>query len=181
MQKTILATLAVIASVATASASDLPSKKAPVAPVVPVFSQASNYYVGLNAGGLGSSSSVYSGGVVAGWNALPFLAVEGAYVYNYDDNKDHGRRQNTHTVSVNALPQYHIGSTPVTVYALAGVGYRWDAVTADHSIYNLGAGAKYAVSKDVDVDARYTRTTATDTSTYPGNEDRFSVGLNVKF
>ena len=179
MQKTILATLAVIASVTVASATDLPSKKA--TPAAPAFAQSTDYYVGYNAGVLGSSTRVYSGGVVAGWNALPFLAVEGAYTYNYDANKINNRRENTHTVAVNALPQYRIPGLPLSAYAVLGTGYRWEAVAADHTIYNYGAGAKLAITKEADIDFRYTRTTAFDTTKYHGKEDRFSVGLNYKF
>jgi opacity protein-like surface antigen len=179
MQKTIVATLAAIATVTVAAASDLPSKTA--TPVAPAFAQSTDYYVGYNAGVLGSSTRVYSGGAVAGWNALPFLAVEGTYTYNYDADKIHGRRENTHTVAVNALPQYRIPGVPVTAYAIVGAGYRWDKVTADHTIYNYGAGAKYALTKEADIDLRYTRTTAFDTTKYQGNEDRYSIGFNYKF
>ena len=179
MQKTILAALAVVGLATVAAASDLPSKT--TTPVPPAFAQSKDYYVGYNAGVLGSSTRVYSGGAVAGWNALPFLAVEGGYTYNYDADKINGRRENTHTVSLNALPQYRIPGIPATAYALVGAGYRWDKVTADHTIYNYGGGVKYELTKEADVDLRYTRTTAFDTTKYQGNEDRFSLGFNYKF
>lgn len=179
MQKTILAALAGIASASVALSADLPSKTA--TPAAPAFAQSTDYYVGYNAGTLGGSNRVYSGGAVAGWNALPFLAVEGTYTYNYDADKPRGRRENTHTVAVNALPQYRIPGIPVTTYALVGAGYRWDKVTADHEIYNYGGGVKYDLTKESQVDLRYTRTTAFDTAKYRGNEDRYSLGFNYKF
>jgi Outer membrane protein beta-barrel domain len=179
MQKTILATLAVLVSTAVACATDLPSKKAPVAPAAPTFTR-TEYYVGYNAGLLRATDRVYSGGAVAGWNALSFLAVEGAYNYNYDNKNGGDRRHNSHTAVVNVLPQYRIPGTAFIGYAVAGAGYRWDQVTADHAVYNYGAGVKYQVAKDVEFDFRYTRVEAFDTK-YRGVDDRFTAGVNYKF
>ena len=180
MQKTILAALAVLASVSVASATDLPSKKTTPAAPAAATSADSNYYVGVNAGTVGSSTNVYSGGVVAGWNAMPFLAVEGAYNYNFVRD-DSGK--NNHTVSINALPQYRVSFIPVTAYALIGTGYRFSASSNgnDHTVYNYGGGLKYSLTNSIEVDARYTRTTAYDTVKYSGNEDRVTLGLNYKF
>jgi Outer membrane protein beta-barrel domain len=178
MQKITLATLAVIASVTVASATDLPSKAAPAAPVTPAFVQ--NGYVGLNFGALKGTDRVYSGGAVAGWNASPFLAVEGAYSYNYDDNKTGTPAHNTHTLTTAVLPQYRIPGTDLTPYLLAGAGYRWDSQTADHTVYNIGGGLKYDLTHTMQIDARFSRTTAFDTDKYRGDEDKFTVGLNFK-
>jgi Outer membrane protein beta-barrel domain len=178
MQKTIVATLAVLASTAAAYAVDLPSKRALPAAPVPTFAQDS--YVGLNVGGNVSGARVYTGGAVAGWNVNPFLAVEGDYSYSRPDAATHGKRDGKNAVSFNALPQYKIPGTDFTAYALGGVGYQWDSVTADHSIYKVGGGLKYDFAKDWQVDGRFTRTDAIK-SQYRGYEDRATVGVNYKF
>jgi opacity protein-like surface antigen len=179
MQKTILAALAVVASMTVASATDLPSKAAPVAPSIPSFAQYG--YVGVNAGALKGTDRVYSGGAVAGWNASSFLAVEGQYSYNYDKNKYGTRQHDTHTLSTAVLPQYRIPGTDLTPYLLVGAGYRWDNETANHTIYNHGGGVKYDLTKNIQLDGRFTRTEAFDTAKYRGYEDKFTAGVNYKF
>ena len=179
MQKTILATLAVLASMSVATATDLPSKAAPVAPVAPAFTQFG--YIGLNAGAVKGTDRVYSGGAVAGWNASSFLAVEGQYSYNYDNNNTGTRAHNTHTLTTSVLPQYRIPGTDLTPYLMAGAGYRWDNETANHTVYNLGGGVKYDLTKSIQLDGRFTRTEAFDTAKYRGYEDKFTAGVNYKF
>ena len=179
MQKTILAALAVVASMSVASATDIPSKAAPAIPQSPVFVQ--NGYIGLNVGALKGTDRVYSGGAVAGWNASPFLAVEGAYSYNYDDTKTGVRAHNTHTLTTAVLPQYRIPGTDLTPYLLAGAGYRFDNETANHTVYDFGGGVKYGILKNTDIDLRFTRTEAFDTAKYHGYEDKFTAGVNYKF
>ena len=98
MQKTIVSALALIASVAAASATDLPSKSAPVAPSA-VSSSASQYYVGGNAGWDTQSDRAYSVGAVAGWNVLPFFAVEGSYDLSRPTTKVRGDYNYQNTVA----------------------------------------------------------------------------------
>ena len=122
MQKTILTTLALLASTAVASATDVPSKKASKAPLA-TFAQ-TNFYVGGNIGGNVNDSRVYSGGAVAGWNALPFLAVEATYDVSRPQTKFNGERDYRNDVVLNLIPQYNIPGTQFTVYGLGGAGYR---------------------------------------------------------
>ena len=182
MQKTIVATLAILASTVVASATDLPSKtKAPAAPL-PTF--ALGGYVGVNAGGNVTSDRVYTGGAVAGWNVNPFLAVEGGYAFSDPDNKvkvgSVFKKDYQNAVTVSALPQFKVPGTDVTAYALGGVGYQWNTVTADHSIYKVGGGLKYDVTSQWQLDGRYTRTDAFEKA-YRGYDDRATVGVNYKF
>lgn len=179
MQKTIVTALALLASTAVASATDLPSKtKAPLGPL-PTFAQSTEYYVGGNLGGNLDQASVYSGGAVAGWNSQ-FLAVESTYDYTRPDKKISGKMDTKNTIAVNALPQYSVYGTPFTVYGLAGIGYTWNAVSADHSIYNVGGGVKYSFAKNIDIDARYRRIDAIEKK-YRSEEDRATLGVNYKF
>lgn len=182
MQKTIVATLALLASTVVASATDLPSKtKAPASPL-PTF--ASEAYAGVSVGANVSGDRVYTGGAVAGWNVNPFLAVEGGYTFSDPDKKVRVgsvyKKDYKNAGTVSALPQFKIPGTDLTAYALGGVGYQWDSVTADHSIYKVGGGLKYDVTSQWQLDGRYTRTDSIETK-YRGYDDRATVGVNYKF
>jgi opacity protein-like surface antigen len=179
MQKTIVSALAVLASVVSASAADLPSKSAAAAPVFAT----GGYYAGLNLGADADKARVYSGGAVAGWNALPFLAVEGTYDFSRPDAKVGGKWNYGNTVAVNVVPQYKIPGTDVTAYALGGVGYKWNTKAADYSVYNVGAGLKYDFAKNIELDARYRRIDAVEKKvrTTATSEDRITAGVNYKF
>jgi hypothetical protein len=183
MQKTILAALAVLATTVVATAADLPSKTS--APTAPAASFTQGYYAGINVGGDLTKATVYSGGAVAGWNVLPFLAVEGTYDFSVPQNKIKGDYNYQNTVAVNAVPQYKVPVLPVTVYALGGAGYRWNtaATVADISVYNFGAGAKYEFAKGIEIDGRYRRIDAIESKnrTSTSAEDRATIGVNAKF
>lgn len=184
MQKTIVTALALLASTAVAIASDLPSKtKAPVSPA-PVFTQ-TNYYAGGYIGGDVDKARVYSGGAVAGWNALPFLAVEGTYNLARPSDKVLGEYNWQNTVGVNAVPQYKIPGTDITAYVVGGVGYRWNTAStvADHSVYNVGGGLKYEFAKNMEIDARYARIDAVADKYRVGKpaENNLTFGVLYKF
>ena len=184
MQKTIVTALAILASTVVASATDLPSKTmAPSAPI-PTFTQ-NQGYIGGNLGGNLNSARVYSGGAVAGWNALSFLAVEGTYDLSVPQNKVYGKLNYRNTVAVNAVPQYKIPGTDITAYGFGGVGYRWNTASkvADHSVYNVGAGMKYEFVKNFEFDGRYARIDALKASyrSSTSSEDRVTLGVNYKF
>ena len=178
MQKTIVAALAIFASTSVASATDLPSKKAPAAPA-PVFTQA-QYYVGGNVGGSIGNARAYSGGAVAGWNVLPFLAVEGTYDFTRPEAKIDGKWNYGNTFAANIVPQYKIPGVDVTIYGLGGIGYRWNTQAADYSVYNVGVGAKYEVTKSIDVDTRYRFIDAIEKANR-NSENRVTAGVNYKF
>ena len=181
MQKTIVMAIAILASTVAATASDIPSKvKTPTAPL-PTFTQ---FYVGGNIGGNLDKATVYSGGAVAGWNALPFLAVEGAYDLSRANEKVDGKYNYASTVFANVVPQYKVPFVDVTAYAFGGLGYRWNTVSdvENHSVYNVGAGLKYEFAKNLELDSRYAR--IDDVKRKPLSapaEDRVSVGVNYKF
>ena len=184
MQKTIVTALALLASTVVASATDLPSKTAaPASPVVPSFAQ--GYYAGVNVGGDLSKAIVYSGGAVAGYNVLPFLAVEGTYDFSRPQAKVGKKFNYENTVAFNVVPQYKVPFTDVTAYAVGGVGYRFDSVSTvtDHSIYNLGLGAKYDFAKNLELDARYTRIDDVKHKYEKASpaENRATIGVNYKF
>ena len=180
MKKTI-ATLAFLASTVAALATDLPSRtKAPAAPL-PILAQESSFYVGGNIGGnLSKDAQVYSGGVVAGYNVMPFFAIEGTYDFSRPQDKVGGEFNYGNMVAVNVVPQYKLPFMPVTVYALGGVGYKWNTQTDNQTVYNIGAGVKYEIFTNLDVDVRYRRIESFDSSA-KNPEDRGTIGLNYKF
>ena len=184
MQKTIVTTLAFLASVTVASATDLPSKTNTPASPLPTLAQ-TQYYVGGSIGGDLDKARVYSGGAVAGWNAMPFLAVEGTYDLSRGDKKVLNKFNYQNTAVVNVVPQYKIPSTDATAYVFGGLGYRWNTAStvADRSVYNVGAGLKYEFAKNIDIDGRYTRIDGVREKFRLASpaEDRVSVGVNYKF
>ena len=183
MQKTIVTTLAFLASVTVASATDLPSKTS--APSAPAASFTKGYYAGVNVGGDMNKATVYSGGAVAGWNALPFLAVEGTYDFSRPQAKVAKKFNYENTVALNVVPQYKIPSTDFTAYGVAGLGYRFNSVSVvpNHAIYNVGAGLKYDFAKNLELDARYARLDDVKKKYQKASpaEDRATVGVNYKF
>jgi opacity protein-like surface antigen len=183
MQKTIVTALAVLATTVVASASDLPSKTA--APAAPAASFTKGFYAGINVGGDMQKATVYSGGAVAGWNALPFLAVEGTYDFSRPQTKVGKKFNYENTVALNVVPQYKVPMTDVTAYGVAGLGYRFNSVSvvADHAVYNLGGGLKYDFAKNLELDARYTRLDDVKKKYEKVSpaEDRVTVGVNYKF
>ena len=183
MQKTILSALAILASTVVASATDLPSKTQ--APKTPVAAESSDFYAGGNVGGNFDKARVYSGGIVAGWNVLPFFAVEGSYDLSRPDTKVRGDYNYQNTVAANALPQYKLPGMDVKVYGLAGLGYRWNSAStvADHSVYNVGGGVKYDFTKNIEIDGRYRRIDGLQSKdrTSTSAEDRATIGVNYKF
>ena len=142
------------------------------------------FYVGGNLGGDLDKATVYSGGAVAGWNALPFLAVEGTYDLARPKAKVRNEYNYENTVAVNIVPQYKVPFVDVTAYAFGGLGYRWNTAStvADHSVYNVGAGLKYEFAKNLELDGRYARIddVKRKVNTAPA-EDRVSLGVNYKF
>lgn len=180
MKKT-LATLALLASTVAASATDIPSKsKAPAAPL-PILAQDSSFYAGVNVGGnLSKDTQVYSAGVVAGYKVMPFFAIEGTYDFSRPQDKIGGDYNYGNTVAVNVVPQYKLPFAPVTAYVLGGVGYKWNSLTENYAIYNVGVGVKYELMSNIDIDARYRRIDGIKSS-FKNPEDRGTIGLNYKF
>ena len=182
MNKNTVATVAFLAiasmSTSVALATDIPSKRNPVAPA-PTFTK-TNFYVGGNVGGNVNDARGYSAGAVAGWNVNPFLAVEGTYDVSRPQSKVNDKRDYGNTVMLNVVPQYKVPGSDFTVYALGGVGYRWNTLSPNYSVYNVGGGVKYEIAKNIELDARYRRIDSIEKS-YRGADDRVTIGINYRF
>ena len=182
MNKTITASLAFLAitsmSTSVAMATDIPSKRNPVAPA-PTFTK-TNFYVGGNVGGNFNDSRAYSAGAVAGWNINPFLAVEGTYDVSRPQSKVTDKWNYGNTVMVNVVPQYKVPGSDFTVYALGGVGYRWNSLSPDYAVYNVGGGVKYEIAKNIELDARYRRIDSIE-KVHRDVDNRVTFGINFLF
>ena len=179
MKKTIVA-LALALSTVSAAATDtssIPSRSNPTAPVGGALVEP-KMWVGVN-GGISATDGVnrdapWTIGVVGGYNVARLgplgLGVEGAYDYKKND---------TQTVFGNVLTSFSVGS--FTPYALAGVGYRWDASAArevNEKVWNVGGGVKYSLTRSLEVDTRYRRIEDFDRAR---PDDRVTIGVNFKF
>jgi len=148
--KSIIVGLAVaVGMFGTAFAADLPSRtRAPI----PVFVESSTtgFFAGVRAG--------------YGFNAhLPVLGANVGYDFglvraelNYDRlGIDHG----ANLFTANAIGQYRLGA--LTPYVLAGVGYAnvsknlWFLPTYNTAVWNVGGGARYNLTSNIAIDARY--------------------------
>lgn len=178
MKYTVL-TIAFLASTVGALAADLPSKKIPLPPTVVREDTTLPYFVGVNFGSNDDKTRAYSGGISAGVFTNEFLATELTYDY-VRPGVVANKRDSKQTVAVNALPQLRLFSTPVSVYGLAGVGYAWDSVSRDHSVYNVGGGVKYEFAHNLEFDTRYRHTDAFDKKDR-NSDDRVTLGVNYKF
>jgi hypothetical protein len=135
---------------------------------------ADTFYAGVNTGGVVTNGvnkdTPWTVGAIAGMNVFAVgsakAAVEGSFDYDKNESK---------VLMANIVPNFTIGN--MTPYALAGIGYSW-APTGDQSKYNVGLGVKYAVTSNIDVDARYRRI-----NNFNNNmaDDRVTLGLNFKF
>lgn len=175
MKNTIIA-FVLASSTVTAVASDttsIPSRSTPLAPLAREAPTA-NFWVGLNTGGNVADginvNTPWAVGAVAGYNVLGVgpvvLGVEGTYDY---------KKGNTHDVVGNVIASVPFGK--ITPYVLVGAGYRWDNLK-NEKIWNVGGGLKYAVYRNIEVDARYRRVEDWDRASH---DDRATLGVNFKF
>jgi hypothetical protein len=185
MNKLVTAVLALLATAVAANAANLPErKKAPEAPQAPAIQVPAAWYVGVNAGGnyrRGDSFGDIPGvsGLVVGRNINSQFAVEATFDYYF--KKDSHKENHRGTVNAVYTPVDLFGFRP---YALAGVGEEarnFEVVKKGdaRAIYNLGAGVKYAVSKDWETDLRYRF--AKDWAGKDHDSNVVTFGVNYKF
>ena len=193
MKKTLASLLASVALLGSALAADLPSKTAPAVPAAATSAFGlSGFYVGGNVGTNYAKFADYT------WNTSPYtIGAVGGYEWNryfrteatfdYTSKEKPTTTQAGQLVFANAVVQYPVGFG-VTPYAFAGTGFGWNAwgkgqkdFTDDaKALYNVGAGARYELSKNFELDGRYRYI-----QSYEGvkfkNNNIVSVGANYKF
>lgn len=142
----IIATVLGLSSAAIAA--DLPKKSAPLPPV---RSEASlPFFVGINAGDVHNSDN-YTLGATAGVQLSDNVAAELAYDRDHDNNAD--------LVTGNILVQAK--RSFITPYVLGGIGHRW--ADQNEYVWNVGGGAKVALTDNIDFDVRYRHIVGYDT------------------
>jgi opacity protein-like surface antigen len=175
MFKSIITLAAIVASSA-ALATDLPSKMSAPAPA-PVASSANlPYFVGIRGGDL-YKNEVHNwtvGGNV-GYEANKFVRVE----LDYDHFSDKNKLGKAEVVTGNVIGQLPLNLFNITPYALAGVGYAWNDVK-NQNVYTVGAGVRYSLTKNFEIDARY-RHLANFKNENGTKNDAFTAGINYKF
>mgnify|MGYP003654518730 CR=1 FL=1 len=171
MFKTIITLAAVVASSA-ALAADLPSRSPASAPV---FAQTSNpWYVGARAGSTYKDEVAnWTAGVNGGYEVHKYARVEVGYDRFNDKNVSNNKQD---VVIGNVIAQYPIFLS-ITPYAVAGVGYSWSGLK-DEAVYNVGAGVRYDLTKNLEVDARYRYISNFDSDR---TNNAFTAGVNYKF
>ena len=161
--KKLLIIATVFGLTSSAIAADL-TKKVPLPPVR--YESSLPSFIGINAGGLYNNDEEYTLGVTVGTSITDHIVGEIAY--------DHFNDLNANQVASNILLQ---GSqNVVTPYILGGVGYRW--AEQDESVWNIGAGAKVALTDNIDFDARYRHVVGFETDR---EDDVITGGLIFKF
>lgn len=172
MRKLLIAVATLAAT--SAFAGDLPSRKtAPLPPTREVQSD-SGFYAGIRGGVVFTDNVTVGAG--AGYQFNKFVRGEVNYDYlNNDGNKVNG--MSSSVVTGNVIGQYPLAQWNLTPYALAGVGYRWSDFK-NEPVWNVGAGVRYGVTKNVELDARY-RYISSFQNERQGNA--FTLGLNYKF
>lgn len=159
----------------------------PATAPTPVTVSATNPLTGVYVGaGLGTNwrdSSDYQWSLSMGYQINPMWAVELVYDQNHQNNRNtrnnHGQMVMTNVV----MSPWRVGA--VTPYALAGVGMGWNALgergTGDNAgVYNVGAGARMAVTGNVSVDARYRYVDALNRGDVQ-NQHMITAGVHIRF
>lgn len=176
MFKSIMPAVAALFLGSSAIAADLPKRTvAPLPPVVDRTVSEPQFFVGGFAG-VGSTdwSNLTSDnarvGVVAGWQPIRYIRLEGVYEYGWKDA--HGKHSNS--LFGNVIAQYPVGA--FTPYALVGTGYRWS--TVNETVWNVGGGVRYAITSNVEADLRYRYVSDYNTRNH---ENVVTLGLNYRF
>ena len=164
----------------SAFATDLPSKAAPTPParLADVVSD-NSWYGGLAIGG------VYQDGVRNKWYDDIRLSVMGGHEFNsfmraelnYDYKNSNKIKDRAHSFIANGIGQVKLPFISVVPYGIAGVGYRISD-TKNEAIYNVGAGVRYELTSNIDLDARYRYVTDFKRKS---DENVVSIGASYKF
>ena len=162
MKKFLLATTLALLAAGTANAQDLQADR-------------SGPYVGAAIGTTVNNDRRVDLGARAGWQFGSHFRFEAEYGNSYDHRA-------ANELKASAIGQYRIPSTAITPYAHVGTGFvvQNGSTTA---IYSAGAGARLAVARNVELDARYSYTGAYDRTTYypKAGTNSFTIGANFRF
>ena len=191
MKKLITALFAFAAGVSVAAAADLPSKSAAAAPAVSTSAfNLSGWYAGGFVGGnfddtnkfeYDNTPKVFGG--VAGYQWNKYIRTEATF--DYTTKISPSTTKDGQTAFGNAVVSYPVGFG-VSPYILAGVGYGWGAwdkvvgTNDDRTLYNIGAGLRYDLTKSFEIDGRYRYIDGLTAKKFDNNHV-VTLGVNYKF
>ena len=192
MKKLITALFALAAGVSVAAAADLPSKSAAAAPAVSTSAFGlSGWYAGGFVGGNFDDTNKFKYdntpkvfGAIAGYEWNKYIRTEATFDYTTKIVPITPPKTGQ-TAFGNAVVSYPVGFG-VTPYILAGVGYgwgAWDKVVGkndDRTLYNIGAGLRYDLTKSFEVDGRYRYVNGLTAQKFDNNHV-VTLGVNYKF
>lgn len=169
MKKTLLAMVAAAAMISTgAMAQSMPA----------------GMYVGVGGDYIASTakhaSKTGAGGVNVGYDLNKIVSLE----FGFRDAPARGnqKEQQSAVVDLKVGAPISLGFAEVKPYAMVGTGYGFSSrtptsPTVTTPIYDIGAGVVYAVTKNVDLDLRYTHVNAYNNTYHTSNQ----VGMNVNY
>ena len=179
--KNILTAAFLTMAVSVASAASLPEKKA--TPTAPAVEAPSSWYVGVNAGGnVRSNQNVQNtpgnvGGVV-GYNFDKHFAIEASFDQAFKKGND--GKETRGMVNGIVSPFSYFGFKP---YLLGGIGAQTadvkDGINSAKTVYNVGGGVKYEISKSWEIDTRYRYVNTLNNTARDSNV--VTAGVNYKF
>lgn len=137
-------------------------------------------YVGISAGKFVNEQNQFNLGAQAGYQLSPYFRAELDYNNAWQTNSTNGQ-----TLFGNAIIQYRLPNSTFTPYVLAGVGMGFNELGqvktgSANGLYDLGVGARVAITKQIEIDARYATTQPINSSSSK-SENTFTVGVNYRF
>jgi opacity protein-like surface antigen len=169
MKKTLLAmAVALLATIGVANAQDIQADR-------------TGTYVGGMIGSTPQQGAQTDVGLAAGYQFHPNVRVEATYDYLWRNTGSNGQM-----LMVNGIAQYRIPTSVVTPYVLAGTGVGFEGFGSTKNgnaemLYNVGAGVRFAVSRDVELDARYRYISHFNNAASSTNVNMLTVGANWRF
>jgi opacity protein-like surface antigen len=147
----------------------------------PMSASRSGLYFGGSVGSSTSTNSRVGLGADVGVQFGPYVRAELDLMHSLTTVGE------GNVITGNLIGQYRIPNSSVTPYVLVGVGYAFNNVSdikakSGVPVYNVGAGVTVALSKSVEVDARYRNIRTFDAQrTIHGGDNVMTVGLNYRF
>lgn len=132
-------------------------------------------YVGGSVGTSVNNSQRVDLGARAGWQIGPHVRGE----LDFDNTRSSAA---VNALTANVQLGYRVPTTVITPYALVGTGIEWHGSTRA-AVWQAGAGVRFGLAKNVELDARYAHTGPFSLSeVFPSKgRDSFTLGVNYRF
>jgi opacity protein-like surface antigen len=145
----------------------------------PVNADRNGFYLGGTIGSTLQTNSKISTGLETGYQWTPYVRTELTYDYSWLTVG------NSSNLVANVVGQYRIPNSTVTPYVLVGTGFGFynvgDQPNSTTGIYNAGAGVRIAVSRSVELDARYRYVAPYSYADGRNAANLLTVGANYRF